>query len=569
MSGSPKIPWPPKVLHSQLQSMAYWQAWYAGDRNSLETAGAAKSDKGGILRNLFVRTWQYFWGQTVANDGSEPEIKVHVPLAKDIAKAKRAMLFAQPPSLLSTPIGEDSEPDDQGELPPTPIADATVARLNQYEADGIMQVFAGGAEICGALGGIYLRMVIDYTNRKPSLTRVSPRKAYPLFADGRLVQVTFWTELPSNDNTTWRWLEKHFTDDGTVTGIGCIEHTLWQGTNDDLGEQQAIDVSVFPQMADVVKAMNSSVAVLGVDEVPTGVITTETPGLAVVYIPNATPNALWMDDPIGQHLGLPDIQGSEDLLDRLDFLMSSLLEEFDLSKARITVPDYMLNSNGPGKGASWDRNKRIWQAFNMAPTDATAGNALQLFQPDIRVDAHIAGMQELTEVIVRSAGFSASTFGEDEEGGAQTATEVVSRDRRSRITRGDAISIWIPLMEEILFKMLSTDVLYGWAEGPVDPSSLTVVFPKETSMTPQEAALYVQVMRAAQAMSIEEAVRSGHPDWEEPAILEEVEKIKAEQMVQSPDTFTGGGNEGNPAEISGDPNVSGDVTGPPNPVNGA
>jgi hypothetical protein len=64
-------------------------------------------------------------------------------------------------------------------------------------------------------------------------------------------------------------------------------------------------------------------------------------------------------------------------------------------------------------------------------------------------------------------------------------------------------------------------------------------------------------------------VRSGHPDWEEPAILEEVEKIKAEQMVQSPDTFTGGGNEGNPAEISGDPNVSGDVTGPPNPVNGA
>jgi hypothetical protein len=536
-----EIPWPPKVVSPLIHQMKFWQAWYAGDRASLEQQGAMKSDRGGILRNLFVRTWQFFWGQTTVNDGSEPEIKVHVPLAKDIAKAKRAMLFADPPTIEAEGEG-DGDSDAQAS---NAVTDATNTRLQEYVEAGIMSIFAGGAEIASALGGIYFRVMIDFDAETTFLTRVNPYKAFPTFDFGSLQEVTFWREIPvitkPRDNVVYRHLERHFTDTGTSAGIGLVEHQLWEGEVDDLGHQIAIDALQFPQMASIIDAMMTGV--LDEEGMPTGIITTGTPGLDVVYIKNSSTNALWMDDEIGQNLGLPDIQGSEDMLDRLDFTMSSLMEELDLAKARITVPEYMLTQQGPGKGTSFDKNKRIWRGMSVAPTDASAATMLQLFQPDIRVDQHIASMQELTEVILRSSGFSAATFGEDESGQAATATEINARDRRTRITRGDAIAEWVPGMECILFKMLSVDLLNGWAPN-IDPMIINVQFPKETNMSPQEAALFVQVMRAAGAMSLEEAVTTAHPDWDPDAVENEVSRIQAEAVVIQPDTFTGSTDNG-------------------------
>lgn len=484
------------------RQFAEWSAFYSGDRAALEAAGAdtgaqvVQTGRTGFT-GIVARVWRRFWGAPVTDATTEPKIKVHVPLAGDIARASADLLFAEPPTIMAgTP-----SPDDDDD----PAVVATTERLESFLDGGLISTLSGAAETCAALGGVFLRATVDATESRVFASRVDADQALPIFRWDRLLSVSFIGVVAREKRTVWRHVETHELQ-GT---IGIVRHQLYQGTETELGLLKPL--TDRPELADIAELVTDG-----------DVISTRTDGLDVVYVPNVTPNAVWRTDPAGAKLGAPDIQGSEDLLDRLDHAYSSLLRELDLAKARIVVPEYMLTSQGPGKGQTWDGDREVWSPLNTPPTSNVTP---ELFQPTIRVDDHLKIMQQLTEDILRRSGYSTTTFGED-EAGAMTATEVNSKASRTRLTRGKKIRHWQPQLLRLLRKMIAMEIAFGYAAGAA-PELVSVSWP-QPQQAPLELAQMVQAWATAQAVSTEIKVRTIHPDWDDDAVTAEVERIQSE-----------------------------------------
>ena len=453
---------------------------------------------------------------------------MHVPLASDIAKASADLLFAEPPAILA-------EADDQPNAEAR--AEATTAQLDRYVEDGLINVFAGAAETCSALGGVYLRATWDMPTRRVFATRVDADAAIPEFRWGRLNRVVFWRTLPTMDSSVWRHLEIH-----ELAGeFGIIRHQLWEGGTGDLGQLRPLtDHAATADLVDLIDTDGDG-------------ISTRSPGLDVFYVPNVTPNPLWRNNPRGCNLGGPDIGGCEDLLDRLDHVYSSLMREVDLAKARLVVPEYMLTDLGAGKGMGWDADREIWSPLPGLTNKPDIGQTVvmpELFQPAIRVQDHLQIMQQIVEDILRSSGYSAATFGEDETGSV-TATEVNSKTNRSRLTRSRKIRHWQPAIRDLVSKMLAIDVAMGevaraagesaFAGEDVDPSLVRVEFP-QPQQSPVELAQTVNLLNQAQAISTLMKVRMAHPDWDDTQVQEEVDRIQGEGALTDPAAFGVGGD---------------------------
>jgi A118 family predicted phage portal protein len=390
---------------------------------------------------------------------------------------------------------------------------------------------AEAAEVCAALGGVYLRAGWDFGSKQVFCSRVDADAAQPVFVWGRLVQVTFWHQLSEPDSRrVLRHLETHGLDE---QGIGVIRHQLFEGTVDTLG-------TLVPLLD------HPATSGLPVSELIDGdTISTGVPGLDVVYVPNVTPNPLWRNNITGSSLGAADICQAEDLLDRLDFVYSSLMRELDLARARIVVPEAWLTTHGPGRGQAFDIDREVFTGVNAPPADQVKA---ELLQPLIRVEEHLRTMQQITEDVLRRSGYSAATFGEDEDGAA-TATEVNSKNSRSRLTRQRKIRHWQPAVERLVQQMMRIDVALGLKYGPtsgfargVDPELVMVTFPSP-AMSSTELAGMVAAWAQAEAASIEIRVRTIHPDWDDTEVNDEVARIKEERGAALPDpgTFGQGG----------------------------
>lgn len=522
--------WPPAELKPIRAAFAEWDAWLTGDRARLEAAGSAHGGSGyessGATEKRFGagpigRLLRRFWGKS-SNTQTEPRVKVHAPLAADIARASSDLLFAEPPAIAAQlPEKPDEAAQSAQYAIDLAVSDATTARLQGYLDAGLLSVLSGAAEVGAGLGGVFLRVTWDAAKGRVFAVRVDADAAIPEFSWGELQRVMFFRQLSSlGDRRVLRHLEIHeladrnapVTPDGERTGgvemVGVIRHQLWAGTVTDLGQQ--VPLTEHPSLAGLLPLL-----------VDGDTISSRSPGLCVVYIPNITPNTLWRNLPCGKDLGAPDIAGCEDFLDRLDAAYSSLLEELELAKARITVPEQWLDTHAPGKGQSFDTDRRVFTGLNIPPTDSAQA---EMFQPAIRVDEHLRVIQELTEVIIRRAGYSAATFGED-EAGAATATEVNSKNSRSRLTRSKKIRNWQPKLSELLAKMLAVDVAMGWADPKVDPALVKVAFP-QPAQTPIELANMIDILGRAGAISTWLKVATAHPDWDDTQVEKEIERIR-------------------------------------------
>lgn len=548
--------WPPAELKPIRAAFAEWDAWMTGDRARLEAAGSAHGGGGyhseGATEKRFGsgpigRLLRRFWGKSSSTQ-TEPRVKVHAPLAADIARASSDLLFAEPPTITGrTP--EKPEQETAQYAIDLAAADATTQRLQSYLDKGLLTVLSGAAEVGAGLGGVFLRVTWDAAKQRVFAVRIDADAAIPQFMWGELQRVTFFRQLSApGERNVLRHLEIHEQVDrnaptdpegertGDVEMVGIIRHQLWRGTVTDLGNQ--VPLTEAPSLAGLLPLL-----------VDGDTISSLTPGLCVVYVPNITPNTLWRNVPCGKDLGAPDIAGCEDFLDRLDASYSSLLEELELAKARITVPEQWLDTHAPGKGQSFDTDRRVFTGLAIPPTDGQAG--AEMFQPAIRVDEHLRVIQELTEVIIRRAGYSAATFGEDEDGAA-TATEVNSKNSRSRLTRNKKIRNWQPKLVELLTKMLAVDVAMQWADEKVDPDLVDVSFP-QPAQTPLELANMIDVLNRAGAISTWMKVATAHPDWNDGQVEKEIERIREDNPdLVNPEAFGVGGQDlqtMDPAEV--------------------
>nr|WP_255429678.1 phage portal protein [Streptomonospora sp. PA3] len=443
-------------------------------------------DKGTVIGRAVRAVVRWFWGQS-ANPAQAPS-RVHVPLASAIAEASSQLLFEEMPTI---------------------TVEGSQERLDEIiRESGLHAKLQEAAEVCAAYGGVYLRASWDTTLADVPLTDVIPPDcAAPEWSHGHLVAVTFWRTVREDAGTVWRHLERH--------EHGQVLHGLYRGTRGRLGQQ--VDLTEQPETAAFAEAETGGVIRTGLD------------GLAVVYIPNVRPNRMLRGSPLGRS----DFSGIEQVLDLLDEAWSSWARELRLSKARAVVPNTALEDMGPGNGAHFDEDREIWSGLEMLPgQDANPSQLVQLIQPAIRVEEHARTCAEVAKQAVRGAGYSAPGIAEEGDGQAVTATEIHDRKGRSLQTRARKIGYWRPELGSYIEGLLGIDVTVWPGAGAVVERP-EIEWPDAVTPDPEALSRALSGIATAEAASIRTRVAMLHPDWDEPAIDEEVERIRGDRAGEA------------------------------------
>jgi hypothetical protein len=510
----PRTPWPPPELERPYAAFDTWQAWYSGDPEELarvyaDTIGyghgnPAIGPEGSILPGGRQR---WFWGRRLGSSPDLADARLHVPLPADIAATSADLLFAEQPGLRVD--GEDGGPGGKGPRP-------TTDRLDMLMIDGgLLPVLIEAAEIAAAASGVYLRAgwnddIADHV----IIDAITPDCAVPEWAAGRMLAVTLWHRLPGGDNDqVWRHLERHEAADGT----GRILHALYEGTDTEIG--QLTDLAAHPDTARLAKAAEAAPDSDGrIRQIITGAARP-----AVEWLPNMRPPRRLRRTPYGRS----DFDGIEPVLDAIDETFSSWMRDLRIGKGRIVVPESYLQGQGRGRGAMFDAEQAIFTAVDaLTPNDSMALTPVQFA---IRVAEHRETAVTLIAQALRGAGYATQTFGEAGETAA-TATEVVARERRSYVTRGRKILYWRTGLARLLETALQIDCAHYSPDG-VTPVRPIVQFPDGVAQDPQAVAQTIALINGAEAASLYTRIKLFNPDWTDPEIREEMDRIRGDQQA--------------------------------------
>ncbi|MFJ6566631.1 hypothetical protein ACIQNU_04375 [Streptomyces sp. NPDC091292] len=509
---SGNTPWPPPQLEIPHADMDMWRAWYAGDTTHLAAVygGPSSYTRNGVARQFFEvdkrRTvggdeLRMFWGQ--APTPGQQAAKLHVPIAGDIAEMSANLLWAEVPQVT---VDVDSTDAD--------AAKATTAQIGRYLDDRGHAKLREAAELTAGLSNAYLRVVWDTSLRpRPWLDVIPADAVVPEWQWGVLAAATAWRELAPLEEASevWRLLEYHTP--------GTIEYGVYKGGVGVLGIR--MDFADHPEAEFLTGRTDEH-----------GRQATQINRLLITHLPNVLPNRLWDGIPDTAPLGRSDYAGVEPLMDALDESWSSWMRDLRLGKARLLLPQSMLETEGAGKGGSFDLEQEVRVALNMLD-EGGAKDSITMVQFAIRVDDHERTAKALRRQILSSAGYSAQSFGE-EGTVAVTATEVAARKEESLTTRGLKLLYQRPALLEVLSTMLWVDAVHCGAKG-IDPAAeLTASWPAAVQPDPEAQARTLSLLDSAGAISAFMKVRGLHPEWDEEEVVEEVQRIRADKADAVP-----------------------------------
>lgn len=537
---SGKTPWPPPKLEIPHADMDMWRAWYAGDTGHLAAVygGTAAYTRNGLAREFFdvdrrrgaaVGEPRMFWGQDPAP--GQQAAKLHIPIGGDIAEMSANLLWSEVPQ-----VTVDIDSTDAA------TARTTQAQIGRYLDDRGHAKLREASELAAGLSNVFVRVVWDLSLRpRPWLDVLTPDAVIPEWRWGMLAAATVWRELePLVDaNLVWRLLERHEP--------GVIEYGLYRGTITDLGMRM-----------ELVDHPGSESLAARVDD--QGRQATKVDRLLVSHLPNVLPNRLWDGIPDAAPLGRSDYAGIEPMMDALDESWTSWMRDLRLGKARVVVPQSMLDTDGPGTGASFDLDKELIVALSGLLGAETMKDSITEVQFKIRVEEHERTTKALRLQILSSAGYSAQGFGEAGTV-AVTATEVAARKEESLTTRGLKILYQRPALLEILTTMMWVDVTHCRAKG-VDPAAeLTASWPQAVQPDPESTARTLSLLDSAGAISTFMKVKMREPAWDDAEVMAEVQRIREDRSSAVPagDPFSTGGGEG--LEPGADEGVDGEPVG--------
>lgn len=483
--------WPP--VHPAIQSdMADWSAWLASNPDRLAyryrnrhrdqarfgTAIRPSQYRGGVVGRMS----RWFWGEPTPL--GEKRANLLMPLARDIARTSSDLLYSEPPAFKTEHT-------------------ATQAVLENLLDTGLKRTLIAAGETGAALGGSYLRIVWDTDIQPlPWIGRVRGDAGVPEFAYGeKLRAVTFWTVLEADGQKVIRHLERHEP--------GVVLHGVYEGTEDNLGKPR--------QLTD----FEATKSLLPARYLPAGM----EKRLLVSYLPNTMDAPDWVDIPGAAGLGTSDYQGAEPLLSGIDETYTSWMRDIRLAKSRIIVPAGFLYSNGPGSGSVWE-DREIFSAMNIPPT---GDQGITLSQFKIRHEEHRATIEDWTGKVIRNAGYSGGTFGDDGDGAAVTATEIKARTARSMTTRARKAELAAPGIADVTESWLMLLASGQFRGAPaVEVVRPDVAFQDSVQDDIKTLAETAELLRRAEAASTATLVALTRPDLDEREQDEEVDRILKE-----------------------------------------
>lgn len=503
--------WPPAPFDTALAQISVHDAWYVGDPTALHQAyvgGQAAlrtrpSQRAGGLTGAIAR---FFWGKPLP--AYQQRTRLHVPVAADIATTSADLLFSEPPRIL-LPKSDDGKTDHPAQGRLEEIVNSPVVHSTLLES----------AELASAHGGAYLRVVWDTdVADHPMLAGVAADGAIPEFRYGRLGAVTFWTVLEEDAYKVVRHLERH--------EAGRILHGVYVGTKDNLGHQVPLaDYEATEWLAPLV---NADAAIL-----------TDATGLTAAYVPNMLPQRRWRRSPGLTALGRSDFDGVEGVFDSIDETYSSWMRDIRLAKSRVLVDQSLMESRGPGQGASFDDDQELFTSVGAMGGSMKDGASITPYQFLIRWEEHQRTIQDLTRAALRSAGYSPASFGDDSVSVQETATQVKSKQQLSERTRDKKIRYWKAALAPLARTLLEVDaVVFGPNKHTGEVPE--VRFPEKAQQEPEELAQTISLLNQAEAISTDLKVRMFHPDWDAVKVEEEVQRILSEKRVADPFTLRPG-----------------------------
>lgn len=341
-----------------------------------------------------------------------------------------------------------------------------------------------------------------------------------------LVGVRLWTEYLEG-NVVYRLIEEQRR--------GSISYSLHKGTAKILGE--LVPISSRPETAHYEGLRNASdlEGVTPETVLMSVTVGTGTDRLAVVYMPNARPVRDWLK--LGQlaALGRSDLDGIQDVLDKVDMAWSSLMRDLENGQGRLIVPEDMLTLGKPGDGATADIYRQVFTPVGGTLGKAADGNGpMTIVQFAIRVDEHLKIIEALKKEIASAVGYSEAHLGIESVKGGQTATEITAdltdsertRDKKAMFAKA-ALARWSLAALEIDKAVFKGDDLGDLTVMP------DVEFAPVSQADPEKVARTAQLLDAAHAASRETIVRTVHPDWDDDDVRAEVKTILEEEKAQS------------------------------------
>lgn len=557
-------PWPPSQDLDRYATMKVNATWYEGDPHKLAglyqggTIETVPGDAvGGVAQRIFRSVKRWFWGSPTAQ--GEKDTKIHVPLAQDIATLSSELLFAQTPLIkldvpkIERPKAPPAPSPITGTLPPDPItgevpepgtpptdsntgevatevvddpAGIEAQRTLEWLLDriGLQAILLAAAETQSPLGSVCLRIAWDKSidDKAPFLTRVDADAAVPEYRWGKLVALTFWRTLHVDGNKVVRHLERYEP--------GRVLHGVYEGTGDNLGRPVPFsDYTETTWLAEPGVVQNGNELV----GVPEG-------ALLATSVPNKLPDPSDRQATIGASDFSP---GVLTLMDAVDEIATSLMRDIDLGKGRVFLARYMLEDQGPGKGAAFNEDQRYFSPLNVNPAEGDDGLPLKLSQFEIRVEEHLRSIEWYAAKAVRAAGYNPDAdFGDD--GAEMTATEYTGKNRRSFSTRSKKILFWTQALQQIveaLIRVFNQEFAATAGKEPIpEEYPILVEFPPAARPDLKVLAETASLMKSAEAASMKIRVQLLHPDWDDTRVDQEVEELKSELKASAtidPATF--------------------------------
>lgn len=451
-------------IHWLWQEYKRAAAWYSGDPKRLRSEGDGDSHS--------------FWK-------SSEDIKVHVPLAADLAAMSAAMIFATSPEVTC-----EHEPTQQ--------------RMDEIMQEaGIYSVLLRAAELASAFGGVFLKWTWDAENdTMPRLMAVPADAGMPQFIGNRVTQITFWTTARKDESTgaVWRLQEIYKPN-------GHIYSELYKGDEFNLGS--AVSLASIPETKHINPDANSG---------------TET--MLAFYVPNILPNRRHPQLPFGRS----DFESLYGLFDSLDEAYSAMQRETRLTKTTVIVPAEYLRR----REALFDDSAPAWVyannsgAFTALDIDSDrASSPITVVNPEIRAESRLAVCSNLIRQILSLAGYAPQSAGLDVEGRAESGTALNVRERKSIRTSETKKTFWWHALNDILRAMLRLDKKVF--RSNVNPEAdFSVELPTGNQPDMAQLAEIVEQLERAGAASTETKVAMLHPEWDEQMQAEEVQRIKDE-----------------------------------------
>lgn len=491
----PKMKWVPEQWRHVYEQMDEHGAWYSGDT---EMIGNFYSSK------IYTPSANgRFWGETVRSDDNRTV--VHVPIAGDIATFSADLLFSEPPDIRIPEADDESKSNNK-----------TGAKKAQERLDEIIRLgdvvtkLLEAGETSAGMGGVYLKPTWDSELADyPLLTIAQPDNALPVFKYGILVGVIFHKIVrEEKGGKIYRLLELYRK--------GTIQSGLFEGDDNIIGKRIGLDS--IPETE-------------GIEEI----INTEIDDILTRYIPNKRPHKRFR----GTSLGMSDFQGAESLMDALDMTMTSWIRDIALARARIHVPEGMMDNDGKG-GVSFDAGQELYVEMDIDPSMLGEGKGLTATQFAIRTDEHLETATNLTKNILHMAGYSPQSFGLYEAGGNLSTESHEIRERKTLITKQKKERNFKEGLADVLQMLLKIDNIHLGNDTPTEFRP-NVTFADTLGHDIGAVAKTVQMIQTAKSASIKTRVKMLHPDWTDDQVEAEIEAIREEAGDNVDDPINIGG----------------------------